>query len=147
MRRATASAPTAASSTTKASATARPARAIALNECPSRSRTSAAAIRASGIVTRAMSRERHANRNAARTSASSPAAMITARVRLSIAVSMKPAGRKTDVSVRMPARPGRSSSSALSTPRVTSAVFAPGNFSTTSIRPSRSLTTASPMSG
>ena len=62
MRRPTAPAPTAASSTTTASAMASPAREIALSVSPSRSRTSAAAIRASGIVTTQTSRERHENR-------------------------------------------------------------------------------------
>ena len=47
----------------------------------------------------------------------------------------------------MPVRPGFRSSRASSTPRVTSSVLAPGNFSTTSSSPSPSPTTASPMSG
>ena len=47
---------------------------------------------------------------------------------------MKVAGRNTDVSVCMPARPGLSFSSAASTPLVTSSVLAPGNFSTTSMQ-------------
>ena len=45
-----------------------------------------------------------------------------------------PAGRPRCRSA-CPASPGRSLSSASSTPRVTSSVFAPGNFSTTSSRP------------
>ena len=63
-------------------------------------------------------------RNAASTSASSAAAMMTASVRLSIAVSMKSAGRKTR-RCRSARRPGRAPSrrSASSTPRVTSSVF------------------------
>ena len=68
-------------------------------------------------------------------------------LRLSIASSMKSAGRKIVVSISMPGRPGRISSSAASTPRVTSSVLAQGNFSTMSISPGPSLMTASPMSG
>ena len=48
---------------------------------------------------------------------------------------MNVAGRKMWLSIWMPGRPGRISSSALSMPRVTSSVFAHGNFSTTSMRP------------
>jgi hypothetical protein len=44
-------------------------------------------------------------------------------------------------------RPGRISSIAASTPRVTSRVLAQGSFSTISIRPGPSLMTASPKSG
>ena len=47
----------------------------------------------------------------------------------------------------MPFMPGVSSCSAASTPRVTSDVLAPGNFSTTSINPGPSLSSASPISG
>ena len=47
---------------------------------------------------------------------------------------MNVAGRKIVVSISMPGRPGRSSSSALSTPRVTSSVFAHGSFSTISMQ-------------
>ena len=57
-----------------------------------------------------------------------------------------PAGRPRCRSAGPRAR-ARASSSASSTPSVTSSVFAPGNFSTTSSRPSPSLTTASPISG
>ena len=73
--------------------------------------------------------------------------MISASVRLSIASSIK-RRRAEDGRVGLqPGEPGPSSSSASSTPSVTSSVSAPGNFSTTSSRPSPSLTTASPISG
>ncbi len=114
---------------------------------PIASSTSAAATSDTGIVTSAISTVRHWNRKAARISDSSTAAMTIASVRLSMASSMKVAGRNTDVSVCMPVRPGFSFSSASSTPFVTSTVLAPGNFSMTSIRPSLSFTTASPISG
>ena len=71
----------------------------------------------------------------------------SARVRLSTACSMNVAGRKIVVSMSMSVRPGRSSSTAASTPFVTSTVLAQGNFSTMSIRPGPSLITASPISG
>ena len=47
----------------------------------------------------------------------------------------------------MPFMPGLSSRSAASTARVTSKVLAPGNFSTTSIRPGPSLKSALPIRG
>ena len=100
-----------------------------------------------GIVTRAISTVRQWNRNAASASASRIVAITIASVRLSIASSMKLAGRKTEVSVSRPERPGFSLSSASSTPFVTSSVLAFGNFSTTSSSPSLSFTTASPISG
>ena len=53
--------------------------------------------------------------------------MISVMVRLSIASAIRDAGEDR-VSVRIPARPGRRSSSASSTPIVTSRVLAPGNF-------------------
>jgi hypothetical protein len=71
----------------------------------------------------------------------------SASVRLSIDASMKVAGRKIVGSISMPGRPGSSSSSASSTPRVTSSVLAQGSFSTMSMRPGPSFTTASPVSG
>ena len=67
--------------------------------------------------------------------------------RLLIDSSMKVAGRKIVASILMPADPASSSSSAASTPRVTSRVFAHGSFSTMSISPWPSLMTASPTSG
>ena len=60
---------------------------------------------------------------------------------------MKSAGRKIVESTSIPWRPGRISSSAASTPRVTSSVFAQGYFSMISISPGPSLMIASPMSG
>ena len=68
-------------------------------------------------------------------------------VRLSIASSMKVAGRKMVVSISIPGRPGRISSMAASTPFVTSTVLPQGNFSTMSSRPGPSLITASPIIG
>ncbi len=146
-RRATFSTPTTASSITTASATASPANEIALKLSPIASSTSAAATSDTGIVISAISTVRHWNRKAASNRDSSTAAITIASVRLSIASSMKVAGRKTDVSVCIPERPGWSFSSAFSTSFVTSSVLAPGNFSTTSISPSLSFTTASPISG
>ena len=55
--------------------------------------------------------------------------------------------RKMCESMVIPGSPGRSAASAWSIPLVTSSVFAPGNFSTTSISPGPPLTTASPISG
>ena len=66
-------------------------------------------------------------------------------VRLPMDVSMKVAGRKICASISMPGSPGRNSSRAASTPRVTASVLAQGNFSTMSMRPGPSLMTASPM--
>ena len=96
---------------------------------------------------RPISAVRHSNRKAERINARSTPAISDASVRLSIAFSMKAAGRKIDVSGSMPPRPGPRSASASSTPWVTSKVLAPGNFSTTRRRPSASFTIASPISG
>ncbi len=57
------------------------------------------------------------------------------------------AGRKTALSMFIPARPGRRASRASSMPLVTSRVWAVGSFSTMSMRPGLPLTMASPMSG
>ena len=91
---------------------------------------------------------RHSNSRAARTSTRSSAADQRApgrgcrwRRRCT-----SPAGTPTCRSACR-AGPGRRFSSASSTPSVTSSVLAPGNFSTTSSRPSPSPTTASPISG
>ena len=64
-----------------------------------------------------------------------------------MAVSTKVAGRKMVESISMPGRPGRISSRAASTPRVTSRVLPQGSFSTISMSPGPSLMTASPISG
>ena len=146
-RRATFSALTTASSITTAMATAMPANEIALKLSPRRSRVSAAAIRDTGTVTSAISTVRHWNRNPATSSARSIPAIASDSVRLSMASSIRPAGRKIDVSVRRPDSAGSSSSSASSIPSVTSGVLAPGNFSTTSSSPSPFPTTALPISG
>ncbi len=71
----------------------------------------------------------------------------SARARLWVAVSMKSAGRKRLVSMAMPESPGRMSSSAASTARVTSRVLAPGNFWITSMRLGPLSPIASPISG
>ena len=68
---------------------------------------------------------RQENRNS-RAAATQASPSSSARTRLSIADSMKLAGRNTVASIRRPASPGRSSSSASSTPLVTSSVLAPG---------------------
>ncbi len=72
---------------------------------------------------------------------------ITAKDRLWIAVWMKLAWRKMCVSTWIPGRPGCSAANALRIPFVTSIVFAPGNFSITSMIPGPPLTTAVPISG
>ena len=66
--------------------------------------------------------------------------------RLSIDCSMKVAGRKIVVSTVIPGSPGCICRMASSTPRVTSTVFAPRNFCTTSSSPGPSSTTPSPIS-
>ena len=66
---------------------------------------------------------------------------------LPIDCSMKAAGRKMPASTVTPDRPGLSSSSAWSMPRVISSVFPHGNFSTTSSSPGWPLMMASPISG
>ena len=82
-----------------------------------------------------------------RTSTTSSVPRSSASVRFEIEISMNSAGRKMWLSMWIPGRPGRIWSSAWSTPRVTSRVFAHGNFSTTMSRPWWSLMTASPKSG
>jgi len=73
--------------------------------------------------------------------------MIIASPRLSIASSMNVAGRKIVGSSVIPGRAGRRSAIVASSPAVTSAVFAHGNFCTTSSSPGRSSTTPSPING
>ena len=112
-----------------------------------RSSASAAATSETGIVTSTISTGRHCMSTATSANARKQGSDDDRRVMLSIASSMNVAGRTTEVSVWSPASPGFSFSSADSTPLVTSLALAPGNFSTTSSRPSPSLTTASPISG
>ena len=136
-----------ASSTTTPTATAKPARTIVLMFAPSASRTIAAAASDSGIASRLTSAARHSNRNASRTNTTRTQPITTAKPRLPIAVLMKVDWRKMCESMRIPGSPGAREASARSIPFVTSSVLAPGNFSTTSIRPGPALTTASPIRG
>ncbi len=136
-----------ASSTTTPTATTRPASTITFTVAPARSSTSSAATRDSGMAIRLMNAVRHSNRNATMIKATSRMPSRIARVRLSIDCSMKVAGRKIVVSTSMPRSPGAISAMASSTPLVTSTVFAPRNFWTTSNSPGPSFTTASPISG
>ena len=136
-----------ASSITTPTATARPANTTALRADSVTDRTSAAAVSDTPNAMKQISAVRHSKRKTNRASARRRQPMITARVRLSVASLMKSAGRKTDEVTCTPERPGRRSSSASSTPWVTSSVLAPGAFSMTSSRPVRPLTTASPISG
>ena len=136
-----------ASSTTTPTATANPARIIVLMVAPVMSSTIAAVARDSGIASRLTSAARHWNRNVISTNTTRMQPRITERLRLWMAVSMKLAWRKMCESMRTPRRPGASRASARSTPLVTCRVLAPGNFSTTIIRPGPPLITASPVSG
>ena len=136
-----------ASSTMSPRAITNPARTIVLMVVPRAFRTSTAASSDSGMATTLISAVRQEYRNRASITIISRAPRIRALVRLSIASSMNVAGRKIWASMAIPGRPGRSSSSAASTPLVTSRVLAQGSFSTMSMRPSPWLMTASPMSG
>ena len=69
-----------------------------------------------GIAITLISAVRHSKRNATMIKTTSRQPMSNASVRLSIASSMKVAGRKIEVSISIPVRPGRSSSIAASTP-------------------------------
>ena len=134
-----------ASSTTTPTATANPASTIVLIVDPASSSTIAAVTSDSGIASRLTSAARHWNKNASSTNTTRMQPRSTDRPRLWIAVSMNAACRKMPASTWMPRRPGASSASAWSTPLVTCSVFAPGNFSTTIIRPGPPSTTASPV--
>ena len=124
-----------ASSTTTPTATTRPASTITFTVAPATSSTSSAATRDSGMAIRLMNAVRHSNRKATMIKATSRMPSRIARVRLSIDCSMKVAGRKIVVSTSMPRSPGAISAMASSTPLVTSTVFAPRNFWTTSNKP------------
>ena len=134
-----------ASSTTTPTATANPASTIVLIVDPVRSSTMAAVASDSGMASRLISAARHWNRKASSTNTTRMQPRITDRLRLWIAVSMNAACRKMAVSTWMPCRPGARVARACSTPLVTCSVFAPGNFSTTIIRPWPPSTTASPV--
>ena len=136
-----------ASSTRTASAIANPVITIRLIESPRRSSTSTPAISETGIASAAITAARHWKSSAPRAARSRMAPSTAARVRLSTDSSMYVAGRAIEVSMSMPARPGRSLSSASSTPRVTSSVLAFGNFSITIRLSSPPVSTASPISG
>ena len=106
-RRATFSAPTTASSITTAIATASPANEIALKRLAEQVEHERRGDQRQPGSSRARSAPRATGRgSAASTSASSRPAMISVSVRLSIASSIKVAGRNTEVSVRRPASPG-----------------------------------------
>ena len=136
-----------ASSTTTPMATTRPASTITLSVAPARSRTKIAATSDNGMAIKLMNAVRHSNSRLAMINTTRPTPISMAVVRLSMDCSMNVAGRKIVVSIAMSGRPGFISAIACSIPRVTSMVFAPRYFCTTSKRPSPSLTTASPISG
>lgn len=122
-----------------------PARDIMLRGTPNQDSTSTVTATEDAMVNRLTSAARQLNRKAPSTSSRRMAPRISVVVRLSTIFSMKVAGRYTVVSISTVGMAGRSSSSAASTSRVTSATLAPGNLSTTSMRLGVSLTTASPM--
>ena len=124
-----------ASSTMSPRAITIPARIMVLIVAPRQCRTSPAAINDKGIATTLITavRQLYRKRQSIRIIRIAPSQM--ALERLLIDSSMNVAGRKIVESIAMPGRPGLSSSSAASTPRVTSRVFAHGSFSTMSIRP------------
>ena len=136
-----------ASSTTSPIAITNPARTMTLIVVARKSSTTIAAMRDSGMATTLINAVRHSKRKKARITITRRDPTISAQVRLSIASSMKVAGRKMVLSISMPERPGRIFSKASSTPRVTSSVLAHGNFSTMSRMPGPPLITASPISG
>src|SRR5262249_57491534 len=88
-----------------------------------------------GIVTTLIRAVRHEARNAPSTTTTSTPPRSSAVVRLSNAISIKVAARKIRESTSTPGRPSRNAASAASTPRVTSSVLVPGNFSTSIRRP------------
>ena len=104
-----------------------------------------AATSDSGMAVRLMTAVRQSNRNVSKISTTNPQPMPRAFVRLSMARSMKVAGRKIVASISTSFRPGRSDSIAASTCFVSSRVFACGCFSTINRRPGPSLMMASPM--
>jgi hypothetical protein len=120
---------------------------IALSETPERCSTTAAAMTASGIVTRLISAARQSNSIRPSTSAIRRKPMRTAIDTLPIEASMNEASRNIVVSIWMPGRPGCIAASAASTFRVTSSVLTSGNFSRTRTRPFPSPTMPSPISG
>ena len=136
-----------ASSTTTPTAMTKPARTMVLSVAPPADSTTAAAMSESGIAMTLIRAVRQSKRNRSRTATTSRTPSSRALLRLPIASSMNVAGRKIAASTSIPGKAGSRTASASSTPRVTSRVFAQGNFSTISRRPSPSLMTASPMRG
>ena len=114
---------------------------------PARCSATTAATSESGSEMAATKALRQFDRNAASTSSTSAAPTAIARVRLEIESSTYEASLNTLSSTCTPGRPRLSSASACSTPRVTSSVLAPGNFSITSSSPLPLLTNASPITG
>jgi hypothetical protein len=114
---------------------------------PCQASTRPAPTRDSGIAVMLIRAVRHSKRKAPSIRIIRRAPRIIAPPRLSMASSMKVAGRKMVGSTSIPSRPGRSSSIAASSPRVTSAVLAHGSFWTTRRSPGRSLMTPSPIRG
>jgi hypothetical protein len=134
-----------ASSTSSPRAITSPARIMVLMVTPARLSTVPAATSDRGMVTALMKATRHSRMKKLRMSTTSRKPSSMALPRLLIAVWMKVAGRKMEVSTSIPVRPGRISASAASTPRVTSRVLPQGSFSTISMSPTPSLMTASPL--
>ena len=135
-----------ASSTMTPTAITNPASTIVLRVAPRRDSTRAAASSDSGIATRLISAVRHEARKAPSASTTSIPPRSRATPIFSNAISMKVAARKIRGSTSTPGSPSRNASSAASTPRVTSRVLVPGNFSTSIKRPVLPLWNASPMS-
>ncbi len=136
-----------ASSTTTPTATANPARIIVLIVVPSATSTISAAASDSGMASRETSAARHWKRNISSTNTTRMQPSSTDCDRLWMAIWMKLAWRKIWLLMCTPGMDGAMAERALSIPLVTSRVFAPGNFSTTSMRPGPPLITASPISG
>ncbi len=135
-----------ASSTTTPTAITKPASTIVLIVPPVQYSTRAAAISDNGIAVTLTSAVRHWNRKTLSTRTTRKQPSSSARLRLPRDSSMNEAGRNRVVSTAIPVRPGCSSLSASSTPRVTSSVLPHGSFSTISISPGPPLMTASPIS-
>ena len=115
-------------------------------ELARKSRRIAATVEAA-IATNATRVRRHSKNRTASPRRSRIPPMAAARPNASVDRSMSSAGRNSDVSIRMSPRPGSIASKASSTPRVTSTVPAPGNFSTTTSSPEPSGNRASPIKG
>ena len=136
-----------ASSTTTPMATTNPASTMTLTVAPAASKIKTAETKESGIAIKLMNAVRHSKRKAMMINATKAMPSSIATRRLSSDCSMNVAGRKIVVSTVIPGNPGCISRIASSTPRVTSTVFAPRYFCTTSSSPGPSSTTPSPISG